>query len=74
MTTEQKYALPEGLPAPAADVDGLGAEYWDAAKEHRLLVQRCNACQNWQWGPEHICHECHSFDLGYEEVEPTGVI
>lgn len=74
MTTEQQYALPEGLPAPAADVDGLGAEFWDAAKEHRLLVQRCNNCRTWQWGPEHACHNCMSFDLGYEEVEPTGVI
>ena len=41
MTTEQQYALPEGLPAPAPDVDGLGAEFWDATKEHRLLATMC---------------------------------
>ncbi len=76
MTAEQEYTLPEGLPAPAPDVDGLGAEFWEATKEHKLLVQRCQEdnCDTWQWGPEHICHTCHSWDLGYEEVEPTGVV
>ena len=31
-------------------------------------MQRCNACGGWQWGPEYICHRCHSFDLGFEQV------
>ncbi len=74
MTTEQQNALPHGLPIPAPSVDGLGAEFWDATRRHELLVQRCNDCRNWQWGPEHICHHCHSWDLAYEPVEPTGAI
>jgi uncharacterized OB-fold protein len=66
--------LPEGLPAPAAYPDGLGAEFWEATKRHELLVQRCNACRGWQWGPEYVCHQCHSFDLGYEPVSGRGRI
>jgi len=62
--------LPEGLPAPSPQPDGLDRPYWDAAKRHRLVAQRCNACSAWQWSPEWICHACHSFDVGWGE--PPG--
>ena len=64
----RKYYLPEGLPKPAPYPDGLGKEYWEATRRHELVVQRCNQCRNWQWGPEFICYRCHSLDLGYEKV------
>jgi hypothetical protein len=73
-TTERKYYLPEGMPAPTWGADGLEKPFWDATREHKLLVQRCNACKNWQFGPEWICHECLSFDVGWEEVAPKGRI
>lgn len=66
--------LPAGLPVPAAAVDGLDTEYWEAAKRHELVVQRCNACQGFQWGPEWLCYQCHSFDLGWQEVSGRGTI
>lgn len=69
---ERTSYLPQGLPQPAPYPDGLAAEYWEAARRHELLVQRCNACRAWQWGPEFICHQCHSFDLGYERVSGRG--
>ncbi len=62
--------LPEGLPAPAPSPDGLDRPYWDAARRHQLVAQRCNACASWQWGPEWICHACHSFDVGW--AAPPG--
>jgi uncharacterized OB-fold protein len=67
-------ALPEGLPAPAPQPDGLDRPYWDAARRHRLVAQRCNACATWQWGPEWICHACHSFDVGFADVTGPGSI
>jgi uncharacterized protein len=66
--------LPAGLPVPAAAVDGLDTEYWEAAKRHELVVQRCNACQGFQWGPEWLCYQCHSFDLGWQRVSGRGTI
>lgn len=67
--------LPEGLPAPAPHIDGLGREFWEAARRHELVVQRCGACGAWQWGPEHVCHQCLSFDhLSYERVSGRGRI
>jgi uncharacterized OB-fold protein len=67
-------ALPEGLPAPAPQPDGLDRPYWEAARRHRLVAQRCNACATWQWGPEWICHACHSFDVGFADVAGPGRI
>ena len=66
--------LPAGLPVPAAAVDGLDTEYWEAAKRHELVVQRCNACQGFQWGPEWLCYQCHSFDLGWHRVSGKATI
>ena len=71
--TQEQY-LPAGLPAPRAENDGLSEPYWTAAAKEQLLVQRCNQCGQWQWGPEWICHNCLSFDVGWQEVEAHGVI
>ena len=68
------YYLPEGLPAPMAARDGLDMPYRKGLEEDKLVVQRCNDCKTWQWGPEWICHSCHSFDIGWQEVAPTGKI
>ncbi|WP_454731815.1 MULTISPECIES: Zn-ribbon domain-containing OB-fold protein [Cupriavidus] len=72
-TTATRY-LPPGLPAPVADADGLTAPYWDALRGERLLVQRCPRCHAWQWGPEWLCHRCHSLEIAYVEVAPAGVL
>ena len=68
------FYLPEGLPAPAAENDGLSAPYWAGLREEELRVQRCKQCQTWQWGPEWICHSCLSFDLDWVPVEGDGRI
>ena len=66
--------LPEGLPAPVAESDGLSAPYWEGTRRGALMVQRCGNCRTWVWGPEWICHQCHSFDLDWNQVEGKGRI
>jgi uncharacterized OB-fold protein len=66
--------LPDGLPKPRPMRDGLDAPYWEAAAKGVLKVQRCKACGAWQWGPEWLCHACRSFDVGWKEVSPKGVL
>lgn len=66
--------LPEGLPRPAIDPDGLTAPYWRGLTDGRLMVQRCPACGTWQFGPEWLCHGCLRFDPDWVEVAPCGVI
>lgn len=66
--------LPPGLPAPVASPDGLDAPFWDGLQAGKILIQKCDACEQFQWGPEFVCHRCHSLDLSFVEVEGTGVI
>jgi uncharacterized protein len=70
--TESRAYLPAGLPVPVAEPDGLSAPYWTGLSRNKLLVQRCAHCQAWQFGPEWICHSCHSFDPAWTAVEPRG--
>jgi|TARA_Y100000310_G_scaffold59103_1_gene54450 uncharacterized OB-fold protein len=69
-----EYYLNQGLPKPVASPDGLDGPFWEAAQQGILKLQKCRGCNKFQWGPEWICHRCHSFDLGFEEVEATGTI
>jgi len=68
------FYLPEGLPIPSSAPDGLSQPYWDGTREGKLRIQKCRGCNAWQWGPEWICHRCHSFDLAWEEIKGRGVI
>lgn len=66
------YYLNPGLAQPMAN--DLDAPYWAGLRENKAHVQQCRACQGYQWGPEWICHHCHSDDVEFVEVEPEGVI
>ena len=66
--------LNPGLPKPVPSADGLDAEYWAAAAEERLVLQRCADCGAYQWGPEWTCHRCCSENLVFEEIPPVGSI
>jgi uncharacterized OB-fold protein len=54
-----------GLPA-----DPTTAPFWQAAREHRLIVQRCTACGAHQFYPRPFCLSC--YDLALEWVEVSG--
>lgn len=69
-----KTYLPEGLARPKPDPGGLDTPFWEGMRNSRLLLQFCNSCKHWQWGPEWLCHRCHSFDLSYREAQPAGRI
>lgn len=66
--------LPEGVYPVATNPGALDAPFWEATRREELRIQRCTDCGRFQWGPEHICHHCHSFALEFARVEPTGRI
>lgn len=74
MTSTASSYLPDGLPIPVPAPDGLDEPFWSGLRRGEILIQRCNACGGWQWGPEWICHRCRSFDLGWAPVEGKGRI
>lgn len=74
MSDIKKFYLPAGLPIPVPDLDQLSRPYWDGLLQGKLKIQRCKVCSSWQFGPEWICHQCHSFELDWQEVVPEGLI
>jgi uncharacterized OB-fold protein len=44
--------------------------FWDGAKEHRLLIQRCGGCGTLRHPPRPMCPSCHS--LEWDILEATG--
>lgn len=66
--------LKPGLPQPTPTPDGLDAEYWAGLAADELRVQQCQDCNGWQWGPEWICHHCHSENVTFTAVAAKGVI
>ncbi len=58
------------LPQPSA----WSAPFWQAARENRLVIQRCNACDEKIMFPRRYCPSCLSDDLGYVAAKGTGEI
>ena len=68
------YILPDGIYPVSYEENGLDRPFWEGTREHEIRIQRCGDCRGFQWGPELICNHCHSFDVGFEAVAPTGRI
>jgi hypothetical protein len=64
--------FPDGMPMPMADVVTL--PWWEAAAQHRLVVQRCKSCGHTRLPPAPLCPECRSTDLDWLEVPGRGEV
>ncbi len=55
-------------PRPAVNPDN---QFWfDAARDHRLVIQRCASCKTLRHPPGPCCPECRSFE--WDTVEASG--
>ena len=48
--------------------------FWDAARQGRLELQRCQECGHFQHPPYPTCVNCVSTDLAFEAVSGQGAI
>ena len=48
--------------------------YWEAAKRHELVVQRCGDCSTWIWYPQQVCHHCNSWNVEWHRVNGKGKV
>ena len=48
--------------------------FWDAARERRLLIQRCNACGEAYFYPRPFCPKCWSDDVAWEEASGDATL
>jgi hypothetical protein len=53
-------------PKPVADADTQ--PFWDAARQQRLVVQRCHACEAWIWQPKPVCNKCRARNPVWTDV------
>jgi len=66
MTTE--YTKP--LPRPVNEE--LTRPFWDAVKNHRLVMPRCKHCANLFFYPREQCPNCYSSDTEWVNVSGKG--
>jgi uncharacterized OB-fold protein len=59
-------------PLPVIDADT--APFWAAARERKLLLQRCRSCGEHVFYPRSICPHCHQLELDWVEVSGRGRI
>ncbi|MGH3263085.1 MAG: Zn-ribbon domain-containing OB-fold protein [Trebonia sp.] len=54
--------------------DNLTADWWDATRVGRLLIQRCRPCGQAQFYPRLVCTSCGATELGWAQAEGTGTV
>jgi uncharacterized OB-fold protein len=64
--------FPEAMPLPL--VEALTEPYWTAAREHRLVIQRCTACGTFRHLPHVLCGNCQSPDHDWVESAGRGTV
>jgi hypothetical protein len=64
--------FPDGMPPALADAVTL--PFWQAAAEHRLVVQRCTGCGHTRLPPAPVCPECRSADADWQPLSGRGEV
>lgn len=64
--------FPDAMPSPLADAITL--PFWEAAAEHRLVVQRCAACGRTRLPPAPVCADCQSPDADWQTLSGRGEV
>jgi uncharacterized OB-fold protein len=70
--TGDAAALPGWLAELAPD--GTTEPFWRAAREHRLVCQRCRDCATFRMPPVPLCHVCGSFAVTWEQLTGSATI
>jgi uncharacterized protein len=58
------------IPAPHP----LSDFFWEAAKEHRLSLLRCQQCGHFVHFPRPMCDRCQSMNLAPEDISGRGTL
>lgn len=61
---------PQRPPRPRPSTNRDNQFFFDAAAEHRLLIQRCSSCGELRHPPGPMCPSCHSLD--WDTVQSSG--
>ena len=61
-------------PLPQPVPNGDSAPYWAAARERRLLIRKCAACEGVHFMPRYLCPHCWSDRLEWVDSKGTGSV
>ncbi len=59
---------------PIAYGDPLTVPFWQAARDHRLVLQRCVNCGQYQFPPRPFCLDCEDGEVEWVESKGFGEI
>ena len=59
---------------PEPPVSEVSQPFWDATREHRLVVQWCRDCDRPVFYPREVCPTCLGDDLDWRESAGTGTV
>lgn len=62
------------LARPRPEPDPDSRVYWDACREHRLVVQYCSDCKTPRFPPGPVCSVCGSTERFWKEASGRGRI
>ncbi|MEL0081875.1 MAG: Zn-ribbon domain-containing OB-fold protein [Gammaproteobacteria bacterium] len=62
------------FPPPVPAITDVSRPFWQAAREHRLEIQRCDDCGEWIFYPRQVCSECLSSALSWRQVSGLGSV
>ena len=63
-------AAPKPRPVPTP----TSQPFWDALREERICMQRCEACNGWVHYPRTRCSHCLSDRLTWHQLAGTGTV
>ena len=59
---------------PLPQVTSEMKPFWDAARRHELVVQRCRGCGTYRFPARDICSRCLSRDAAWTPVSGRGTV
>jgi uncharacterized OB-fold protein len=62
------------IPRPLPEIAPAMAPYWEAARRHQLVVQRCAGCGTHRFPARDICSRCLSREATWVPVSGRGTV
>jgi uncharacterized OB-fold protein len=59
-------------PRPSRTLGGAHDAFWKFCDRRELRMQRCEACEEYQWPPVERCSDCHGADLVWTQLSGRG--
>ena len=66
--------MTEEYQKPLPGINELNRPYWEAAKKHELVLQKCQQCGHYRYPPGESCPSCLSDKLEWVKASGRGTV